>query len=118
MRKGHNVFLFLTYINSSYGAPRPVANPIPDPLTPSVAQGIIAALTLAHIGMIGYAVHDETSYASFEFVGKSGTDVDISNMIRALAKSGRFNLCNFLMSNKADIPTSVILLSVWALVDT
>jgi hypothetical protein len=41
-----------------------IARPAPEPLHPTLAQGLIAALTLAHTGMIAYALARETSEQS------------------------------------------------------
>lgn len=50
--------------------------PAPAPLPPSVAQGLIAALTLAHASVIGYALHHEAEIQTFRFVGELREDVD------------------------------------------
>ena len=60
------LYLLVTYLNSGLSAPIPA----PKPLPPSVAQGLIAALTLAHAGIIGYAIHHEGQDQAYQYVGE------------------------------------------------
>jgi hypothetical protein len=50
------------------GAPLP--HPLPQPMPPTVAQTIIALLTMAHAGMIGYAIHHEQQSQNLKYVGR------------------------------------------------
>ena len=43
--------------------------PLPQPMPPTVAQTIIALLTMAHAGMIGYAIHHEQQTQNLKYVG-------------------------------------------------
>ena len=54
-----------------------LSRPAPQPLPPAFAQGLIAALTLAHTGIIAYALHkDNTQSAKLigEQAGRQETD--------------------------------------------
>ena len=48
----------------------PVPSPRPAPLSASLAQGLIAALTFVHAGVIGYAINHETQ-SQAELIGQT-----------------------------------------------
>ena len=58
----------------------PLPAPAPNPLPPTVAQGIIAALTLAHAGVIGYALHHEGQDQA-QYIGELITDDKIHALL-------------------------------------
>ena len=64
------LFAALSRFMCTLAAPLPLPAPQPAPLPPSVAQGLIAVLALGHAGIIGYAIHKESSDETLQFVGK------------------------------------------------
>ena len=59
-------YLFLLALLSS---PAPVPEAQPAPLSASLAQGLIAALTFVHAGVIGYAISHQ-SQTQAELIGE------------------------------------------------
>ena len=59
------VLSLLTVLSS----PAPIPSPQPEPLSASLAQGLIAALTFVHAGVIGYAISHE-SKSQAELIGE------------------------------------------------
>ena len=64
--RAYLVFCLLSGL--SFSAPLP--SPHPAPLSASLAQGLIAALTFVHAGVIGYAINHE-SQTQAQLIGDS-----------------------------------------------
>ena len=62
-------FLFLlVLVLARLSSPAPVPEAQPSPLSASLAQGLIAALTFVHAGVIGYAISHQ-SQTQAELIG-------------------------------------------------
>ena len=72
----------LNQIMPSSSAPFP--RPHPEPLPPSLAQGVIAALTFVHAGVIGYAINHEVQIETEALIGESKRILAFLQIIKSL----------------------------------
>ena len=54
-----HIIITLSLAPLSWCAPVPAPAPAPAPISPTLARGVIAALTFGYAGMIGYAIQHQ-----------------------------------------------------------